>query len=89
MRLRVFAVLVGVTLAAIGAVSLAAVPLWPVLGVAFATVALCVNTMTSRLAGPVCWGCGEDIARLPSGEYGVMCPKCGTLTQDQGRQGRA
>ena len=83
-RLRVLAVLVGVVLMAIGAVSFAAVPLWPVLGVAFATVALCVNTMTARMNTAVCWGCGEDIAKQPSGEYGSICPHCGALTETPG-----
>jgi predicted RNA-binding Zn-ribbon protein involved in translation (DUF1610 family) len=74
------AILVAVVLTAIGVISLAAAPVWPVLGVAFATVALVFNTMTSRLAGPVCWGCGQDIAKQPSGEYGITCPKCGMIT---------
>jgi hypothetical protein len=79
-RLRMLALLVGVILTAIGVISFAAAPVWPVLGVAFATVALAFNSMTTRLAGPVCWGCGKDIAKQPSGEYGVICPHCGTLT---------
>jgi hypothetical protein len=88
----VLALLVGVALCVIGIVSFAAVPLWPLLGVAFATVALCVNTMTSRLNSPVCWGCGEDVASQPSGEYGVICPSCGSITSkpesgpDRGRR---
>jgi hypothetical protein len=80
-RLKVFALLVGVTLAVVGVVSFAAVPVWPVIGVAFATVALVVNTMTSRLSGAVCWGCGKDVSKSPSGEYGVVCPHCGALTE--------
>lgn len=80
-RLRVLALLVCVILGVIGVVSWAAVPVWPVIGVAFATVALVVNTVASRLSHPVCWGCGQDIAQIPSGEYGVICPHCGTLTE--------
>jgi hypothetical protein len=80
-RLRMLAILVGVVLTAIGVISFAAAPVWPVLGVAFATVAVVLNTMTSKLAAPVCWGCGQDISKQPSGEYGVMCPTCGTLSQ--------
>lgn len=79
-RLRMLAILVAVILTAIGAISLAAAPVWPVIGVAFATVALVFNTMTSRLAGAVCYGCGKDVSKLPSGEYGVICPQCGTVT---------
>jgi len=78
-RLRVFALLVATTLAVIGAVSWAALPLWPVIGVAVATVAFVVNGMTSKLAQPVCWTCGEDLSRQQAGEYGVMCPGCGSL----------
>ncbi len=78
-RLRVFAVLVATTLAVIGAVSWAALPLWPVVGVAVATIALVFNGITSRLNEPVCWTCGEDLSRLQAGEYGSICPGCGAL----------
>lgn len=78
-RLRVFAVLVAATLAVVGAVSWAALPLWPVLGVAFATIAFAVNGMTSRLDQPVCWTCGADVSKQTPGEYGVICPECGSL----------
>jgi hypothetical protein len=78
-RLKVFALLVGMTLAVIGAVSWAALPVWPVLGVAVATVAFVVNSLTSRLNDPVCWTCGDDLSKQASGEYGIMCPKCGSL----------
>jgi len=78
-RLRVFALLVGATLAAIAAVSWAALPVWPVVGVAVATFAFVFNGMTSRLNHPVCWTCGADLARHNAGEYGVMCPACGSL----------
>lgn len=80
-RLRVLALLVGTVIAVIGVVSWAALPVWPVVGVAFATVAVVFNTMTSRLAQPVCWGCGQDLAQAQPGEYGVICPNCGALTQ--------
>lgn len=86
-RLRVLALLVATALAAIGAVSLAALPVWPVVGVAVATAAFVFNSMTSKLSHPVCWGCGGDIAKIPSGEYGVICPKCGSITQDSPRMG--
>ena len=80
-RLRALGLLVAVALAAIGAVSFAALPTWPVIGVAVATVALAINSMASRFSTPVCLGCGESIAKIPSGEYGVICPKCGSITQ--------
>jgi len=84
-RLRVLALLVCVIIAVIGVVSWAALPVWPVVGVAFATVALVFNTMTSRLSNSVCWGCGTDISRSAPGEYGVICPKCGALTEPRDR----
>lgn len=78
-RLRVFAVLVATVLAVVGAVSWAALPLWPVVGFAVATIAFAVNGMTSRLDQPVCWTCGEDVSKQSPGEYGVICPGCGSL----------
>ncbi len=81
MRLRVFAVLVATTIAVIGAVSWAALPIWPVIGFAVATIAMAVNGMTSRLDQPVCWTCGTDVSQQASGEYGVICPKCGSLNE--------
>jgi tRNA(Ile2) C34 agmatinyltransferase TiaS len=79
-RLRVMAVLLGTSLAAIAMISLTSLPAWPVVGVAVATVAMMVNKVTSRLRSPVCWGCGGSIEGQASGEYGVTCPDCGTLT---------
>ncbi|MEX2217843.1 MAG: hypothetical protein WD749_03710 [Phycisphaerales bacterium] len=79
-RLRVFALLVGAALAAIATASLTALPVWPLVGVAVAAVALGVSKMTSRLKQPTCWGCGGDLSREPAGSYGQVCPKCGTIT---------
>lgn len=79
-RLRALAVLVGVATAAIATISLVGLPALPVVGVAVATVAVCLNKITSRLKAPVCYACGSDIAGLPSGEYGVICPSCGGMT---------
>lgn len=82
-RLRAFAMVVAVALAAIGVVSFAALPVWPVVVASVATVALMLNSLTAKLGQPVCWGCGKSIAGHPAGEYGVICPDCGTLTQDR------
>ncbi|MFN0133989.1 MAG: hypothetical protein ACKVW3_15850 [Phycisphaerales bacterium] len=79
-RLRVFAVLVAVGLVVIAAISWASLPVWPVVGVAFAAVALVVNNMTNRLSQPVCWGCGQDISKQHAGAYGRVCPSCGSVT---------
>lgn len=81
LRLRVLALALGLALAAIALTSLTTIPLWPVVGVAFAAVAVAVNSMGSKLSSHVCHGCGTDIGDQPAGQYGVACPKCGRLTQ--------
>ena len=80
-RLRVFAVLAGLITAVVATLSLTAWPALPVIGVAIIISATVVNTMTSRLASPVCAGCGQALNVADSGAYGVMCDACGTLTQ--------
>ncbi len=81
-RLRVLAFLLGLTLTVIGVLSLTALPALPVVGVAFAAAAMAVNSMTSRLKQPTCHGCGGVLREdAPSGQYGVVCPGCGSLTQ--------
>lgn len=79
-RMRVMAVLLGTSLAAIAMISLTSLPAWPIVGVAVATVAVAVNKATSRLRSPVCWGCGRSIEGQSNGEHGVICPDCGTMT---------
>jgi predicted RNA-binding Zn-ribbon protein involved in translation (DUF1610 family) len=83
LRLRVLALLVAATLAAIGVASAAAWPVWPVLGFAAAAVALVVNRMAARLDGPTCLSCGSDLSRQPTGEYGVICPVCGSISDSR------
>ena len=80
-RLKVLAFTLGLAFTAIGLISLAAWPLLPVIGVAFAAAAVGVNTMTAKLKLPVCHGCGELLVDTASGSYGVVCPACGSLTQ--------
>lgn len=80
-RLRIFAVLVGVALTCLALLALTTVPAWPVVGVAVAAVAVAVNQMAGRLSQPVCHGCGADISSLAPGQYGVVCPSCGYVTQ--------
>lgn len=80
-RLRVLAYVLGLTLTAVGLISLAALPAIPVIGVAFAAAAFGVNSLTSRLRMPVCHGCGQVLGDAPAGLYGVVCPHCGSLTQ--------
>ena len=80
-RLRVLALIVGVVFTAIGVISFAAMPVWPVIGVAVAAVAVAFSSVTARLTHTVCWGCGKDITSQPLGEYGAACPHCGAVNQ--------
>ncbi len=79
LRLRVFAVLVGLTLAAIGIAGLASLPALPVVGVTITLATVLVNKMTSKLAVLTCAGCGADLTGTPTGAYGAMCSNCGTI----------
>ena len=78
-RLRVLAVLVALTLAVWAAISLAALPALPVLGVAIFTAAAAVNQLTARLGTPTCGGCGGKLEGSKLGAYGIECPHCGRL----------
>lgn len=81
-RRRVLAMSLGVSIAAVATISLLSLPVWPVVGVAVATIAWAVNSMTARLTPNTCWGCGTAIAQsAPAGEYGVICHLCGTINQ--------
>lgn len=86
-RLRVFAVMVAIILAAIGVITWAALPVVPVLGVALITVAAVVNQMTARLDYAVCFQCGGDLDAQKPGVYGVICPGCGAVNEAVPREG--
>lgn len=82
LRLRVIVFVIGIPLAAFGAISLG--PAWitlPIVGMAFAAVTVSVNKLTQRLAQQVCWTCGSDLTGLPAHEHGIACPSCGSLNQ--------
>lgn len=80
-RLRVFAVVVAGILAVIGVLSWATLPAWPVVGVAIITVAAVVNSMTTRLAEPVCYQCGSTLPTAEPGCYGLVCDGCGAVNE--------
>ena len=82
-RLRAMAIVIGVALAAIATIALTAMPAWPVVGVAFAAAAVCVNSMASRLnvAAPTCLDCGARLDGQAPGTYGVICQQCGSINQ--------
>ncbi|MEL7484943.1 MAG: hypothetical protein AAFN41_11405 [Planctomycetota bacterium] len=80
LRLRAFAVVVGLILAAVGVVSIVSAPAWPVVAGAVAIAAVAVNSVASRLTKTICLGCGHNVTGAPVGQYGVVCPKCGTIS---------
>jgi len=79
LRLRVFAVMVGLLLAAIGVVGLASWPALPVVGVTLTIATVVVNKMTARLSVMTCSGCGADLTGQPTGAYGAVCKDCGVI----------
>lgn len=85
-RLRVVVFVIGIPLAAVGAISLG--PTWlalPLLGVAVAAVTMTVSRLTERLDAHTCWTCGHDLAGEPPHEHGIVCPDCGSLNQHNPR----
>jgi hypothetical protein len=79
LRLRALAVTVGLGLAVVAAVSLVSAPLWPMLAGAVAIACVAVSSVTSRLSHRVCLGCGRGLDGVPVGQYGAICPGCGTI----------
>lgn len=80
LRLRAFGIVVGLGLATLGILSMSILPALPVVVGAFAVAALVVNKVAAQLSNPVCIGCGEKLDNEPLGQYGVICPKCGTIS---------
>lgn len=83
-RLRALAVLAAGILASFALISWFALPVLPVVGAAFITVAAVVHSMTSKLGQPICHDCGTDLAGQPTGVYGAVCPKCGFINERLG-----
>jgi hypothetical protein len=82
--LRVIALLFAASLLVLGVVSVTAAPVWPIVGVAVATVAVMWTNITSRLDRPTCLHCGHDIENQPGSQYGIVCDKCGGLSEPVG-----
>jgi len=80
LRLRAFGIVLGLGLAAFGLVSMTVLPAIPVFVGAVAVAALVVNKVAAQLSNTVCIGCGTKIDSEPVGQYGVVCPKCGTIS---------
>lgn len=84
MWLRILALVLAAGLTAFGLISISAAPLWPVVGVAVATVALFWNSMTSRLDKPLCLNCGDELNQTVGTQYGIICKSCGCLNEPIG-----
>ncbi|MEM1072745.1 MAG: hypothetical protein AAGH71_07985 [Planctomycetota bacterium] len=84
LRLRALAVVVGLILAAVGVVSVVSAPAWPIVAGAVAIAAVAVNSVASRLTKTICIGCGQSLAESPVGQYGAVCPSCGTISTPAG-----
>jgi len=84
MWLRILALVLAAGLTAFGLISISAVPLWPVVGVTVATLALCWNSMTSRLDKPLCLNCGDELNQAVGTQYGIICNSCGCLNEPIG-----
>lgn len=78
-RLRALWVVVAIAAMAVAIITTTALPALPVLGVAFATVALVLNTLTSKVSESVCLSCGHDLKKQPRSAYGCICPSCGSI----------
>lgn len=80
-RLRALAILVGIGLTALALISLTTMPAWPIVGVAVATLAVCVHSIAHKVNPSTCLGCGKSVAHEPAGEHGRICRSCGTIAQ--------
>ncbi|MEM7755762.1 MAG: hypothetical protein AAF297_09025 [Planctomycetota bacterium] len=80
LRRRTLAIVLAGVVASVTAVSVAALPVLPVVGVALITVAAAVHSVTAPLKAAVCSRCGASIAKAQPGPYGAVCASCGGLT---------
>src|SRR5687768_4334694 len=78
-KLKVLAWLLGITLATIGSISLAGVPMLPAISVAVAAAAMSVSKATGRLNRHTCLSCGGDLSGRPIGTHGIACAACGAV----------
>jgi len=79
LRRRTLAIVVAGVVASITAVSVAALPVLPVVGVALITVAAAVHSVTAPLKASVCTRCGTTMGDAEAGPYGAVCGSCGAL----------
>lgn len=82
LRLRLVVFVIGIPLAAWGAISIG--PAWlalPLVGMAVACVTVSVNRLTQRMTAHTCLTCGGDLSGITPHEHGIACPACGALNQ--------
>jgi hypothetical protein len=72
-------VVVGVT--TLGLLAMSTIPAWPVVGVAVATLAIALGSITRSVSPSICLGCGHDVSDVPAGTHGRLCPTCGALNE--------
>jgi anaerobic ribonucleoside-triphosphate reductase len=64
---------------AVAAIVLTAVPTWPVIGAAVMTIAVAVQGLGRELKVDSCKSCGTNMAQVPRGTHGAICPTCGAI----------
>ncbi len=82
LRLRLALIVVTILLAVFSAISVG--PGWlalPLAGIAVAAVTMTLNRTAGRLSHRICLTCGGDLRGTASGEYGLICPDCGSVNQ--------
>ncbi len=82
LRLKALAWIVGISLATIGAITVASLPWVPLVGAAVAAVAVSVTKTAGKLMkSSACLNCGTDLTDEPPTAYGIACPRCGSISQ--------
>ncbi|MGD9690690.1 MAG: hypothetical protein AB7Q91_13500 [Phycisphaerales bacterium] len=80
-RWRAAAWVLGIALATVATVMFTGIAVLPAVGVAAAAAVMSINRVATRLAKPVCLGCGLDMTGQPMGPAGAACPSCGLIHQ--------
>ena len=80
-RRRALWVVVCMGATALGVIAWTTIPAWPVVGVAVATVAILLNSITARISTSSCLSCGLDLSSQPTGVHGRICPGCGAVNE--------
>ena len=82
LRMKSAAVVVGVPAVVailVMVLSLPGIVVWPLVGATVAAVGVGVRQITLPLREHRCYTCGTSLAGEPEFEFGVVCPKCGSV----------